>query len=305
MDEKRGNRREAGTGGRRVMKTTTEYDWNALDRRAEEERAARRKTNVKSSGADELRQKVRYQKQQKQQRLKIKRRRTVFAVAAAAVIVAALLLLTPVFNIRSVSVEGNRLVSAEQFQEKLKPLVGENLFRTGGGRIRRTLKEIPYIESVEVQKKLFPPSVRVSVTEYSPAAVIRVEGKDLVVNSELRVLSEEGTEYSVPMVTGIDVSSYKTGDILKIDDAEKTSIVTTALSTLEAVEIIDRVVEINTGDIANITMNYDNRLTIVCGTQLDLEHKLRLLRETVNALDENARGTIDLSEPGRAIHDPE
>ena len=43
------------------------------------------------------------------------------------VLVSVLLFMTPIFNIRSVSVEGNVLVTAEQFQEKLKPLVGQNL----------------------------------------------------------------------------------------------------------------------------------------------------------------------------------
>lgn len=78
------------------------------------------------------------------------------------------------------------------------------------------------------------------------------------------------------------------------------------LSTLEATGILDKVIEINVTDVTDITMNYDNRITVQCGTQLDLERKIRLFRETVmsNSLTENARGTMDLSESGKAIYTP-
>ena len=196
--------------------------------------------------------------------------------------------MTPIFNIRSVSVEGNVLVTAEQFQEKLKPLVGQNLFRSGRRKIRNTLKTIPYIDTVDVQKRLFPPSVKVTVTEYTPSAYIKIDGETL------------------PTVTGLTVTDYKLGEILKTDENEKFDITKISLSTLEATGILDKVIEINVTDVTDITMNYDNRITVQCGTQLDLERKIRLFRETVmsNSLTENARGTMDLSESGKAIYTP-
>ncbi|MGN0106133.1 MAG: cell division protein FtsQ/DivIB [Hominilimicola sp.] len=307
MDEKKSNIRLVRTGGRKVTKTTTEYDWNSLDERTSARQQSSGAAPVRKRGSSELEKKVRYQKQQKAKRLKIQRRRALIVFILTVILVMVLLFMTPIFNIRSVSVEGNRLVSAEQFQEKLKPLVGENLLRTGSGKIRKTLKTIPYIDTVEVQKKLFPPSVKVTVTEYVPAAVIRTEGSSLLVNSELRVLTDSGEQSEpVPTVTGFGVSSYKTGEILKTDDSDKKEIIMMALSTLEATGLIDKVIEINVNDIADVTMNYDNRITVKCGTQLDLERKLRLFRETVtsNSLAENARGTMDLSEPGRAVYTP-
>ena len=304
MDEKKNNIRLVKTGSRRVTKTTTEYDWNSLDRKMKNEQASRQNQRTKSAGAVELEQKVRYQKQQKQKRLKMKRQRMLLVLILTVALVLVLLFLTPVFNIRSVSVDGNRIVTAEQFQEKLSPLVGENLFRTGGGKIRRTLKEIPYIDTVETQKKLFPPSVMVNVTEYMPAGLIRTDGRSLIVNRDLHVLSDEGEPYPVPVLTGLGISGYELGGVLKTDNSEKEQILSTALGTLESVGLIDKVMEINVSDIANVTMNYEDRLTVNCGTQLDLEHKLRLLKETIARLEENTRGTIDLSEPGRAVHIP-
>lgn len=307
MDEKKSNIRLVRTGGRKVTKTTTEYNWDNLDKRTSARKRPVSAAPARERGSSELEKKVRYQKQQKAKRLKIQRRRALIVFILAVILVIVLLFMTPIFNIRSVSVEGNYLVTAEQFQEKLKPLVGENLLRTGSGKIRKTLKAIPYIDTVDVQKKMFPPSVKVVVTEYTPVAVIRTEGKNLLVNSQLRVLTDSGEQAGpVPTVTGFSVSSYKTGEVLKTDESDKKEIVMTILSTIEATGLIDKMVEINVNDITDITMNYDNRITVICGTQLDLERKIRLFRETVmsNSLAENARGTMDLSETGKAVYTP-
>ena len=271
MDENNRNIRVVKTGGRKVTKTTTEYDWSRLEKRTLKEHKDVPERSVRREPT-QLERKIRYQKKQKQQRLKIQRRRALLGFILAVVLVSVLLFMTPIFNIRSVSVEGNVLVTAEQFQEKLKPLVGQNLFRSGRRKIRNTLKTIPYIDTVDVQKRLFPPSVKVTVTEYTPSAYIKIDGKTLLVNSELRVLTDTGNNgETLPTVTGLTVTD-----------------------------------EINVTDVTDITMNYDNRITVQCGTQLDLERKIRLFRETVmsNSLTENARGTMDLSESGKAIYTP-
>ncbi len=291
-------------GGRRVTKSTTEYDWGSLERRAERERAA----NKSEAQPSKLEQKIRYQKKQKRQRLRIQRRRAVIGVITAAITVSVLLFLTPIFNIRNVSVEGNNLVSAEQFEEALRPLIGENLFRTSAGKIRKTLKTIPYIDDAHIQKRIFPPSVNVTVTEYVPAAILRIEGKNLLVNSELRVLTDDGEiPVSVPTVTGLSVEGYKIGEIIKCEDTEKTDLLFNALATMEDTGLTENMIEIDVNDIADITMNYDNRFELLCGSPLDIDRKLRLFRETLSSssLAENARGTMDLSETGKAVYTPQ
>ena len=86
-----------------------------------------------------------------------------------------------------------------------------------------------------MQKRLFPPSVKVTVTEYTPSAYIKIDGKTLLVNSELRVLTDTGNNgETLPTVTGLAVTDYKLGEILKTDENEKFDITKILLSTLEA-----------------------------------------------------------------------
>ena len=305
MDEKKSNIRLVKTGGRKVTKTTTEYD------KAISGEKNNRSSEGKSVGTGRtirgLEQKVRYQKRQKQRRLKRQRIRALTILIAVVLFVVILLFMTPLFNIRSLTVDGNSIVPVEQFQEKLKPLIGENIFRTGSGKIRKTLKTIPYINTVEVQKKLFPPSVKVIVTEYTPLAVMRAADKNLIVNNQLRVLSDDsGIPDGIPVITGISVKNYELGEIIEADEPDKINVAAAIVSTLETTGIIDKVVEIDVNSLTDITLNYDDRITVQCGTQLDIERKLRLLRETVmsNSLAENARGNMNLSETGKAIYTP-
>lgn len=292
--------------GRRVRKTTTEYDWSALEKKAQEERRAMREISAKREPT-KLERKIRYQKRQKQKRLKKQRRRAAAVIIITTALILILLFLTPIFNIRSVSVDGNVLVSAEQFQEKLKPLVGENLFRSGSGKISKELKTIPYIADVQVQKRMFPPSVKVTVKEYTPVCIVRTEGKTLLISSGLNVLADNGDiPLPVPVVSGLEVEEYKVGGVLTCSDEEKQSALRVALSTMESVGIIDKTVEINLADTAAITLNYDNRITVICGSSIELERKLRLFKETItsNSLAENARGSMDLRESGKAVYTP-
>ena len=158
-----------------------------------------------------------------------------------------------------------------------------------------------------VQKKMFPPSVKVVVTEYVPAALITVGDKSMLVNSQLRVLADNDEQAGlVPYVTGLNVQSCEVGGILKSDSEEKDEIAITALKTFEITGILDEVIDINISDTSNIMINYDNRINVKCGSKLNLDRKLRLFKESVksSSLTENSRGTMDLSESGKSVYTP-
>lgn len=263
------------------------------------------RTRKRHTGA-EFEQRITYQKRQKQRRIKAKRRRTFIVLLLAAVVIAIVLFLTPIFNIRSVSVEGNVHVTAEQLNEILHPLVGENLLRTGSGKITKMLKTNPYIDTVEVQKRIFPPSVDITVTEYTPAALVRAEGRTLVLNSALHVLDEQGGEqWDIPNVVGVNVKEYSNGTA-KLENTDKEETLSAMLQTIESTGMLAEINEIDLNSLSYILINYDDRIEVKCGSQLDIERKIRLLKEAVtsNSLAQNARGTIDLSETGKAVYTP-
>ena len=289
MDKKKNNIRLVKNGGRRV--TVGDYPPSG---------------DSELSSSELLKRKISYQKRQKERRMQKKRRRTFLAILALIIIVLILLFLTPIFNIRTISVDGNEAVSDELIVERLKPLIGQNLLRTSDSRIEKMLIEIPYIKNVSVQKRLFPPSVDVAVTEYAPAAIIRSGGKNYVISSNLRVLEElQVTHTSLPIITGVEIERADIGYDCEIKSG-KGDTLRVMLQTLEKTELVDKIWEINLMSLMSITMNYDDRITVLCGSQLDMEMKIRMFREAVmrEELSQNARGTIDLSETGNAIYIP-
>ena len=289
MDKKKNNIRLVKNGGRRV----TEGDYPPSD-------------DSGLSSSELLKRKINYQKRQKERRMKKKRRQTFLVLITLIIVVLILLFLTPIFNIRTISVDGNKTVSDAQIVERLKPLIGQNLLRTSDGKIENMLKEISYIKDVSVQKRLFPPSVDVVVTEYTPAAIIRSGGKNYVISSDLRVLEElQISHASLPIITGVEIERADIGYNCEIKSG-KTDTLRIMLQTLEKTDLINKVTEINIMNLMSITMNYEDRLSVQCGSQLDMEMKIRLFREAVTReeLSQNARGTIDLSETGNAIYIP-
>ena len=287
---------------RRVTGSSGSYDWNAFDKKSSQSSSPKKKNST------ELERQQRYHQMMKRKRLKTQRIRAAVIFAIAVITVILVIFLTPLFNIRSITFEGNSLVSAEQLNERLSDLVGQNLFKAGNGAVRKRLGDIAYIESVDTSKRLLPPSVKVTITECIPAAYFMLDGKTITVDSSMKVIDDTDKFDSspIPALVGVKIKNCSVGKTLSCEDEEQASALLTCLKTMENTELIPYVISIDMTEMTGIEFNYDNRIQALCGTPLDLEHKLRLFKETVtnSNLASNARGTIDLSVTGKAVYTP-
>lgn len=272
-------------------------------------RKRKRVAQKKKTGADgSFEQNRRYNQKQKRQRLRMKRIRALIILFVLLVLVMLLVLMTPVFNISSITVEGNNIVTLEEIDAKVHDISGQNLFRISSGNIKKRLSTIPYLYEAQVTKRIYPPSVKISVTECVPAGFIIVNGYEVIVDSSMKVLGSDN-RYStdnIPEIKGIDCGSYTNGKTLDTGDAEKNEAARTCLSAMARAEILSDVNYIDFSNITGIKFRYNNRIDAICGTHLDLDKKIRFFKETVtnNSIAENARGTIDLSVTGNAVYVP-
>ncbi|MCC8169082.1 MAG: FtsQ-type POTRA domain-containing protein, partial [Oscillospiraceae bacterium] len=253
-----------------------------------------------------MEEKIRFQQKQKQKRLAMQRRRALAVLILSVAAVVVLLFMTPLCDIQKITVDGNDIVTIEEIDKKIGDLMGENLFRTGSGAIRDRLKTIPYIDTVSVSKKLIPPTLHVSVTECRPAAYVGINSQKTVITSSLKILGDATAMNAreLPNVIGIEDISGETGGFIEGDNEEKISILKTCLTTMEQTGILSKVKNLDISDVTSIQFDYDDRLEVLCGTQLDLERKIRLFKEAVsnNNLTENSKGTMDLSVTGKAVY---
>ncbi len=262
----------------------------------------RKKRNVKRNGDISERH---IKRQKKRKRLTLFGRIVVFLlfVAAAAVIIT---FCTPVFNMQEITVEGNAKVDSQTIIAQTGVVKGENLFKINLSQVKKSLETIAYIDKIDVKRTLFPPSLKLVVTESEPKACVSIGGNYVLVDGKCKVLEECGEKAdNLPEIVGLNLQKYSIGSKLEIDESEKSDIIVLCIDKIDELGLIADVDSISVDDTNRVTFKYQNRLTVICGSELDLEYKLAYFGSIVqNRLEENARGTIDLSTKGKAVYTP-
>ena len=246
---------------------------------------------------------LRRQKRIREQRI---RRYTFFAVLG---IIAILIVMffTPLFNIKTVNIEGNNKLTQEQIFTEIGDFNGRNLFSARTGGIKRKLSKFAYTEKVVVKKKPFPPTLTVEITERVPMVQVVYAESYIVIDKDGRILEKTAEKLEgVAVLEGVKVTSANEGEIISLKEEETQKIVIGCIGNLEKADIIKDITYMSFEDMTNITFNYQSRLDVICGTHIDFSRKLSLFKEAVNSnkLTQNSRGTINLSTTGKAIYTP-
>jgi POTRA domain, FtsQ-type len=108
------------------------------------------------------------------------------------------------FAVRHIVLTGERPAHARAVHRTLAAAFGgTNLFKVDDDRVRAALARYPYVRSVAVDRD-FPGTLRVRLSEYSPAALLLSGGRWYVVATEGRVLVADGT---APLTNGSSSAS--------------------------------------------------------------------------------------------------
>ncbi len=257
---------------------------------------------------DENEKKRKLEARRKKERLRLARIRAAVALFALMAVTVVLMFMTPLFNIKEIHLEGNELVTKNDIEAKIGDLIGANLFSTSAGDIEKRMLEIPLVQSVETVKNIFPAYLTVKITECPPAAYMLSGNTLIVIDSDLKVIDDSGTfgTEEIPSISGVSVATYELDKTISTESGEKNEILKSLLKTLERVGLINKITYISIDDITSIKFNYENRIEVLCGSQLELDRKIRMFYETINSeeMSPNSMGTIDLSVPGQAVYTP-
>lgn len=248
------------------------------------------------------------EKKRKNERLRKQQLRTLAGLGLALVVAIVLIFMTPLFNIKEIRLNGNDTVSKEIINTKVGDLIDVNLFAVSVDDVKERMSEIPQIGEVEVKKAVFPSRLELYITESRPAGYVLCGETTLVLNSDLRIIDDASVFdcEKLPSISGVSVSEYELNQPLKIKSDEKRELLGELLKSFEATGIIGEVKYVSIDDLTAITFNYDNRLDVLCGSQFQLDRKIRMFAESIrtSTFDENSIGTIDLSVPGKALYNP-
>lgn len=249
----------------------------------------------------------RHLERQQHRRREMKRRRIIFFSSLIILFVVIVVFFTPLFNIRKVTISGNNRVSSEQISKTIGELNDENLFRVDKKKIKKNAKTIPYIDTVKFSKKIFPPTLEISVKECTPVAYFEFNESSVIVDKKLKVLEiSESSAKGLPMIEGLNLLASIPGYKVETDDDEKFKELIKCLDVISNEKLEKNINDISVEDVNNISFTYENRLDIVCGSTLDFDVKIKMLKKALNSktLAENSKGKIDISITGKAIYSP-
>lgn len=253
---------------------------------------------------DARRRQVRQRQLARRRKKKIRRLafRSIFTAAVICLALFALLFLTPLFNVKNVTVTGNKRITDANINELIPSLKGENLFKISRSSVKQRLSDVAYVKEVDIEKKYFPASVVINLTEYTPYAYFQNGEEYSVINEKCEVLeltSEQPDDLPLLLTYTENASEV-------FSDEEALKSLTEFFAIEGRVGINNEVTEIELTEDKEILFTYDDRLDVICGSNYDMEQKLRLFKVTVNNPDllSNAHGTMDLSVVGKASYLP-
>lgn len=237
----------------------------------------------------------------------MKRRRIIFFTVLSLTVISIVLFFTPLFNIKHIEIYGNSKIETGVIKQAVGSIEEENLFRLNTKKIIENVKTIPYADDLHIKKNIFPVGLEITVTECVPACFVFYNDHYVILDKNLKILEETDTvPEGICEISGIDVTAVTPGAILATDDNDKLLSAAECISSLIEQELITRTNKIDFTNMSSIMFTYENRLNVVCGSSVDFQKKIGMFIKAVNSskLNENSRGTIDISISGKAIYTP-
>ncbi len=203
-------------------------------------------------------------------------------VVLFAVAIGVTLCMTVFFNIQTIQVQGETRYEAEEIIRVSGIAKGKNLLLadTKGGEEDLTVK-LPYIGSAHIVRKL-PATVVIEVEETTPAYAVQMEGGWAVADQTGKTLEYlQGQIPSVPVVVGISVTGAPPGSPMEFEDEEQKKKLTDLTNALKENNLIEKTNQMDFTNGSDITVLYDNRVTLKCGGAVDLDAKLAMAKEAI------------------------
>lgn len=254
-----------------------------------------------------------------------RRRRTgrktlhVLLVLVFLLIAGGVLCMTTFLKIEDVTVVGIAYYAPDEIAAASGIQKEDNLLQVPVAEIReKLLAEFPYIETVEITRKL-PPAIEITLTQSEAAAAI-LEGEEIVLITRASKVLERGRRGEItippqaPLVQGIDTRGVKPGRLLsepeavkgedeQAQEAREERLKKTNSGLIMLWYLFDAMEETGFTNITNVDVSdpldmkviYENRMLLKLGTEANLAHKLTFVREALDDQGPEKEGRIDVS----------
>ncbi len=230
---------------------------------------------------------------------KQKNRRIAATVVLVSILIAicVFISLKVLFVVRKVEVTGSEKYTAEEISAYCAIPDEINIFKVDTESLEKGLTEnFTYIEKATVERKL-PDKILITITDGLPTYYSRQQREDMttytIYSRGLKQLTQQSALPEELMQIDFD-----------INDRQSLGIFYEVCRRLERQQA-QGIKGVSVSRNKEISLNYENRVTIQLGTHAQLDYKLKMaLHILQNDLEETEKGVIDASKAGSAIFKP-
>jgi len=236
------------------------------------------------------------------QELARKKRKAVFKVVKWTTLVLIILggivytLLSPIFNIRTISIVGNSKLSIDEIISLSKIELEQNMFRYKKSEIIQNVKENAYIDTVKVSRKI-PDTIEIEVSERKASFMIQFANAYAFLNNQGYILEISDKKQNLPILVGIQTiqENIQTGNRLCTEDLEKLGDVLKIMESATSNNLSKFITQINIQDSDDYVLTLQKKKKIVhLGDTSNLSTKMLWILK-FNELEGNTQGEIILN----------
>lgn len=179
----------------------------------------KQKTSNSKPTNPKLTKKQQAQKKRRKRIIKVIKWLTLIGIIIAGIIYA---MLSPIFNIKSITVSGNAKISSETIISLSGLNIEQNIFNFRTSNITDNIKQNAYIDSVEIHRQL-PDEVQIVVRERVATYMLTLGNAYVYINNQGYILEITSVKGDFPLLVGYETpeEQIQEGNRLNTDDLEK------------------------------------------------------------------------------------
>lgn len=202
-------------------------------------------------------------------------------------------LVSPIFNINEIQVNNNNQIATETIVSLSQLQIGQNVFRFNKDKIEKEIKTNPYIESVNIKRKL-PNKIEITIEERNKNYNVEFLNGYAYINNQGYILEISEQKLDLPVIQGVSTEAEQivAGNRLNAEDLEKLETVIQIMNICKSYELEQKV---STIDITNksdyVIYMEEEKKTIHLGDESNLSNKM-LYVPTILKENQEKEGTI-------------
>lgn len=207
-----------------------------------------------------------------------------------------ILSLTVLFKCEKIEVSGSSRYKESDIVSASRLSYGENIFMADKDSASKNIEaKYPYIEDAKISVGI-PNKIIINIKEAAPEYYIQSGSRYYIISKDSKILEEViRRELDIPTISGCKLKNPKPGQTLNVENEKILTVLNDIANSMES-NGVTGIKEIDLSDMANIQLNYQNRITIVIGMPEYIDYKMRTAMTIITTkLSDADKGRLDCS----------